>query len=156
VTGAAFGGAVLVVLTLFRLRASTALVLGSLLLGVFWMAGAALGLGVKINFSNFIAFPITFGIGVEYAVNVMNRYEVDGQQDILAAVRSTGAAVALCSATTILGYSSLLVAENQALFLFGLLAVVGEVTCLLAALVALPALLSLRRPSPAPPGAQAG
>ena len=64
--------------------------------------------------------------------------------------------MALCSATTILGYSSLLVAENQALFLFGLLAVVGEVTCLLAALVALPALLSLWRPSPAPPGAQAG
>jgi predicted RND superfamily exporter protein len=146
VTAGALGGAVLVVLALFRLRAATVLVLGSLLVGVLWMVGAVLGLGVKINFSNFIAFPITFGIGVEYAVNVVNRYEVDRRRDILAAVRSTGAAVALCSATTILGYSSLLVAANQALFLFGLLAVLGEVTCLLAALVAMPALLSLRSP----------
>jgi hypothetical protein len=145
VTLAAFAGAVLVVLALFRLRASTALVIGSLVAGILWMAGAMLGLRIKLNFSNFIAFPITFGIGVEYAVNVMNRHETDGQRDILEAVRTTGAAVALCSATTIIGYSSLLVASNQALFLFGLLAVLGEGTCLLAALVALPALVSWRQ-----------
>jgi predicted RND superfamily exporter protein len=145
VTLAAFAGAVLVVLALFRLRASTALVIGSLVAGILWMVGAMLGLRIKLNFSNFIAFPITFGIGVEYAVNVMNRHETDGQRDILDAVRTTGAAVALCSATTIIGYSSLLVASNQALFLFGLLAVLGEGTCLLAALVALPALVSWRQ-----------
>ena len=64
--------------------------------------------GVRINFANFIAFPITFGIGVDYAVNIMSRYVQDGEEDPVAAVRSTGAAVALCSLTTIIGYSSLL------------------------------------------------
>jgi predicted RND superfamily exporter protein len=56
-------------------------------------------------------------------------------------VLSTGGAVALCSLTTIIGYSSLLLAKNQALFLFGAVAVAGEICCLTAALIALPAVL---------------
>jgi predicted RND superfamily exporter protein len=120
-------------------------VAGSLVLGVLWLVGATLGLGIKINFSNFIAFPITCGIGVDYAVNVMNRYIQDGSRDISGAVRSTGGAVALCSLTTIIGYSSLLLAKNRALFLFGLVAVLGEIACLTAAVVALPAWLVCER-----------
>ena len=58
---------------------------------------------------------------------------------------STGGAVALCSLTTIIGYSSLLLAKNRALFLFGAVAVMGEVSCLFAALLALPAVLLVWR-----------
>jgi predicted RND superfamily exporter protein len=107
-------------------------------------------LGIKINFVNFIAFPITFGIGVDYAVNVMARYLRDGSKDIVAAVRGTGGAVGLCSLTTVIGYSSLLVAQNVGLFLFGLLAVFGEICCLTTAVVVLPAVLMLVRPSSRP------
>src|SRR5208282_4161706 len=99
----------------------------------------------KVNFANFIAFPITFGIGVDYSVNLVMRYIQDGERDPSDAVRSVGGAVALCSMTTILGYSSLLMAENRALFLFGLVAVMGEVCCLSTALVLLPAVLVLVR-----------
>jgi predicted RND superfamily exporter protein len=60
-------------------------------------------------------------------------------------VPGTGRAVALCSATTIIGYGSLLLARNQALFSFGLLAVLGEICCLSVAVVALPAALSTAR-----------
>jgi predicted RND superfamily exporter protein len=60
-------------------------------------------------------------------------------------VLSTGGAVTLCSLTTIIGYSSLLLAKNQALFLFGAVAVIGEVSCLSAALLALPATLLVWR-----------
>jgi predicted RND superfamily exporter protein len=61
--------------------------------------------------------------------------------------------VTLCSLTTIIGYSSLVVARNQALVSFGLLAGLGEVACLAAALLALPAVLRWRevaRPVSAP------
>ena len=135
----AFLGVVLVVLALFRLRRTSFYVLGSLVVGVLWLLGATMALGVKINFANFIAFPITFGIGVDYAVNVMSRYEQDG--DIARRGEHTGGAVALCSLTTIIGYSSLLLAENRALFLFGLFAVLGEIACLTTAIIVLPALL---------------
>jgi uncharacterized protein len=138
-SGTAFCAVVAVVLGLLRARWSTVLVLGSLVLGVLWMAAAMMGLGVKINFVNFIAFPITFGIGVDYAVNMASRWELEkGGASMLDAVQSTGGAVTLCSATTIIGYSSLLLAENRALFLFGVLAVLGEISCLVAAIVVLP------------------
>ena len=142
---AALAGVVAVVVALLRLRRATVYVVGSLVLGVLWLAGASRLLGVHVNFANFIAFPITFGIGVDYSVNVVGRWERDGSTDILAAVRSTGAAVALCSLTTIIGYSSLLMAQNRALFLFGLLAVLGEVMSLAVALVSFPALVLLAR-----------
>jgi hypothetical protein len=100
--------------------------------------------GIKINLVNFIAFPITFGIGVDYAVNVMARYLRDGGRSVAAAVRGTGGAVALCSFTTIVGYSSLLVAKNVGLFLFGVLAVLGEVTCLVTAIIVLTSVLLVR------------
>lgn len=138
---ASFLGVVAIVLLVVRWRRESAMVIGSLVVGVLWLAGATMLLGVKINFCNFVAYPITFGIGVDYAVNVMMRYTMDGRRDVTGAVRSTGAAVGLCSLTTIIGYSSLLLAKNRALFLFGATAVLGEIACLTAAVVALPALL---------------
>jgi uncharacterized protein len=134
-------GVVVTVLMLFRMGIATPFVIGSLVVGVLWMLSATTALGVKINFINLIAFPITFGIGVDYAVNVMGRYLQDGRNDVTAAIRATGGAVGLCSLTTIIGYSSLLVAQNRGLFLFGLVAVLGEVTCLTTAVAMLPAAL---------------
>jgi predicted RND superfamily exporter protein len=145
-SGLAFIGVVLTVVVIFRRGIATPFVIGSLLVGVVWLLGATLGFRIKINFVNFIAFPITFGIGVDYAVNVMARYVRDNDGDVEAAVRETGGAVGLCSLTTIVGYSSLLVAKNVGLFLFGLLAVLGELTCLTTAVVVLPAVLQLVRP----------
>ncbi len=138
---AAFAGVVIVVLLLLRFSRATPMVLGSLLLGVLWLAGAMMALHVKVNFANFIAYPITFGIGVDYSVNMASRWELDGRGSMLDVVRSTGGAVTLCSLTTIIGYSSLLLAQNRALFLFGLLAVLGEIACLSTAVVVLPACL---------------
>jgi predicted RND superfamily exporter protein len=143
---ASFLSVVVIVLLVLRWRRESLMVIGSLVVGVLWLAGATMLLHIKINFCNFVAYPITFGIGVDYAVNVMTRYMQDGQRDVTGAVRSTGAAVGLCSLTTIIGYSSLLLAKNRALFLFGATAVLGEMACLTAAVVALPALLvALRR-----------
>ena len=141
----AFIGVVLTVVLIFRGGIATPFVIGSLVVGVLWLLAATVVLGIKINFINFIAFPITFGIGVDYAVNVMARYLRDGGRDVAAAVRGTGGAVGLCSFTTIVGYSSLLVAQNVGLFLFGLLAVFGEIACLTTAVIVLPAVLALVR-----------
>jgi predicted RND superfamily exporter protein len=116
-------------------------VIGSLTVGVLWMAGAMMLLNQKLNFVNFAVLPITFGIGVDYAVNLYQRYRQSG--NVEEALSSAGGAVALCSATTIIGYATLVTADNQAIQSFGLTAVIGEITCLSAALFALPAVLSL-------------
>jgi uncharacterized protein len=141
-----FAGVVAVVFIVLRGRMASLYVVGSLLVGILWLGGFVMVGHIKINFCNFVAFPITVGIGVDYAVNVMMRYLQDGAGNVTGAVRSTGAAVGLCSMTTIIGYSSLLLAKNRALYSFGLTAVLGEIACLTTAVVALPAfLLVLRR-----------
>ncbi len=152
----AFFGVVLTVVLLFRGRMATPYVLSALLVGVLWMLALCMAMRIKINFINFIAFPITFGIGVDYAVNVMARYVGDGARDVGGAIRGTGGAVSLCSVTTIIGYSSLLVAKNLGLYYFGFLAVMGEITCLTVAVIVLPAALLWWRRSEANGRDQAG
>jgi hypothetical protein len=132
------------VAVVFRRGKSTALVIGALAIGVAWLAGLVFLLGVKLNFLNFIALPITFGIGVDYAVNIVGRYVREGgARAALEAVRETGGAVILCSATTTLGYLALVRSMNLGVRSLGVAAVIGEVTCLLAAVLVLPAALVL-------------
>ena len=128
----------------------------SLLVGVAWTVGIAALFGMRFNFLNFIALPITFGIGVDYATNVYGRFrlEAPSRDNLIRAVSHSGGAVAVCSGTTIIGYSSLLFSKNGALFSFGALAVLGELACLAAALFLLPAVLSMRL-APEPPAREA-
>jgi hypothetical protein len=140
----AFFSVVLLVVLLFRQGAAVGFTLLSLILGVSWLMGIIFSYEIKINFLNFIALPITFGIGVDYGVNIVQRYRIEGRGNILRAVRGTGGAVALASLTTIIGYGSLLMAGNQAFVSFGRIAILGEIMTLLAALFSLPAILHLR------------
>jgi predicted RND superfamily exporter protein len=140
--GLALLAVTVVVAAAFRRPSRIAVVIGTLLAGVTLLVGALVALDLKLSFFNFIAFPITFGIGVEYAVNVYRRHLEDPLSTRRWLGGATGA-VALCSATTIIGYASLLLASNRGLFSFGVLAVLGELCCLAAAVVALPAALSL-------------
>jgi uncharacterized membrane protein YdfJ with MMPL/SSD domain len=145
----------LAVLLLFRRARPATAVLGSLGLALFWMLGG-LGLsGVRLSFINFIALPVTFGIGVDYAVNVHGRYQLQPALGMAGALRGVGGAVILCSLTTSLGYLALLRAHNPAVRSLGSVAVLGEVSCLTTAVLILPALFVWRqgrRPGPAGPG----
>jgi predicted exporter len=125
----------------FRSMGLSFAAVGSLLAGVLLMLGSLGWLGARLNFSNFVALPITFGIGADYSINVLKRFQTEGRASLDRVVTNTGGAVALCSVTTVIGYGSLLVAQNRALFSFGVLAVAGELACLLTAILGLPAAL---------------
>lgn len=133
-----------VVVLAFRRGFASAVVLVSLLAGVAWMTGLLGVADVKLNFLNFIALPITFGIGVDYAVNVMQRYRREGPGGAVRAVKETGGAVVLCSMTTTLGYLALIKSMNYAVRSLGVAAVLGEIACLLAAIIVLPGALMWR------------
>lgn len=144
---AAFFATVVLVLVSFRQRMDSLLCIMALLMGILWMAATMAAIGMKLNFLNFVAFPITFGNGVDYSINVMRRYRLEQRagsaNPILSAVRRSGGAVVLCSMTTIVGYTSLYVSSNQAMNSFGLAMAISEVTCLLAAVLTMPAVMIL-------------
>jgi predicted RND superfamily exporter protein len=141
-TGVSLAAVVLVVILATSSKRGAFAVILSLLLGVTWMMSAAALRGEHLNFLNFVALPITFGIGAEYPFNIFDRSRLLGG-DVTRAVKLHLGAVSLCSYTTSIGYGSLLFADNQALQSFGRLAIAGELACLLAALLFLPSLLHL-------------
>jgi predicted RND superfamily exporter protein len=146
-TGASFCAVVVVVLLATGSVRGAFAVLTVLLLGVLWTVGGAALTDTKLNFVNFIVFPITFGIGCEYPFNVYDRSRILGG-DVSLALSRTGGAVALCSYTTVVGYGSLLFNDFQSLQSFGRLAMTGEIACLTGALFVLPAMLGVMRAKP--------
>ena len=145
--------ATLVIVALgFREKRSMVRVILSLLVGVFWTVGMLAVLRFKLNFLNFIALPVTFGIGVDYAVNIVQRDQE--LNDPLEVLRRTGGAVVLCSLTTLLGYLALARSLNYGVRSLGITAVIGEAACLISAALVLPAALvwlRQRRPTAAVP-----
>jgi predicted RND superfamily exporter protein len=71
-------------------------------------------------------------------------------------VLTTGGVVVLCSFTTVVGYASLLAADNAGIRSFGLAAMLGELTCVTAGVWLGPVLLDaferwpVRVPRPRP------
>src|SRR6185437_3539704 len=71
--------AVLIIISFtIRPAAAAVMALATLMLGVLLMVGGAGWAQVHVTFLNFIALPITFGIGAEYAINVVTRYREEG------------------------------------------------------------------------------
>lgn len=138
---AAFAAVLLVVLVTFRAGKPALLVLGGLLIGIGWMGLGISILDIKLNFLNFVALPLTFGIGVDYAVNVVWRATREGPDGALIAVRETGGAVVLSSLTTTLGYVALISSMNFAVRSLGVVAVLGEISTMVAAMLVLPGVL---------------
>ena len=134
------GLVVMVLLVVGRSRRAYA-VLAATAAGTLAMIAACALAGLKINFLDFVALPITLGLGVDYAINLADRAS---RSDPRTALRSTGGTVFVCSITTMIGYASLMVSDNLAIRGFGLASLLGEITCVVSAFVIVPAFIALR------------
>jgi predicted RND superfamily exporter protein len=139
---AAAGLVVMIVLVVGRNRRAVA-VLAATGVGALFMVAACAVLALRVTFLDFVALPITLGLGIDYAINIADRHDREGGADPIATLRSSGAAVFVCSLTTMIGYGSLLVSSNLAIRGFGMASLIGEVTSVLSALVLVPAVLAL-------------
>jgi hypothetical protein len=145
VTGiAALGLVAMVLLLVGRSRRAVAVLVASSAGSIAMIAVCALA-GLKINFLDFVALPITLGLGIDYAINIADRAT---REDPMLALRSTGGTVLVCSLTTVIGYLSLMASENLAIRGFGLASLIGEITCMVAAFVIVPALVALPQWAP--------
>ena len=151
VTIAAAVGVLLLLILAFRSRIGTTTIVVSVGLGTLWMIGFAALFDLKLNFLNFVVIPITLGIGADYGANIFARYRIEGPGSVANVLKSTGGAVVLSSATTIIGYASLITSTNMALQSFGIIADIGEFTCLATAEIVMTALIVWRENSRKPP-----
>lgn len=141
VTGLSFLCVCGLVLVFFRTLRRSLLLIVSFTTGVILMAGITAFSGFKMNFFNFIAYPITFGIAVDYGANVFSRLRV--RRTVVPALLEVAPAMMICSWTAIVGYASLIVSFNRGLRSFGWYAMLGELCTLTTAIVFLPAMVKL-------------
>jgi uncharacterized protein len=139
----AAAGAVVVIILILGVTRQAVVTLLCGASGVFLLLTAASLLGIRINFLDFVALPITIGIGIDYSVNIAARHRTEGRGSAARILVAAGPAVALCCYTTVVGYASLLFSANQGIRSFGLAALIGEMTCIGAAIALAPALLDL-------------
>jgi predicted RND superfamily exporter protein len=137
-------GAALVVVVILGVSRQAVVTLLCGASGVFLLLSAASLLGIRINFLDFVSLPITIGIGIDYSVNIAARHRTEGRGSAARILVAAGPAVGLCSFTTVVGYASLLFSANKGIRSFGLAALIGELTCIGAAIALAPALLDFR------------
>ena len=143
----AVAGVAILTLLVFRWRSHVILVLASLAMGVIWAFGAVrLELGyLNLITSSFISTLV--GVGVAYGIHPVSEYELEGAHtgDPRAAVQKayhrTGAPVTVAAVTTSAAFFSILLMRFRGFAELGLVAGVGVLLCLIAAMVTLPAML---------------
>jgi len=125
----------------FRSLAQALLAISPKLLGLLWMVGVMGYLGDSFNPANSMALPLTLGIGLIFGVQVLQHYLQPDHGSLFQ--DSTGPAIVTSSLASVLGFSTLLLAEHRGVASFGVVMTVGVIATLLASLITLPALIGV-------------
>ncbi len=123
-------------------------------LGLVWMLGAMAALGLAVNFLNIFVITMLVGIGIDYGVHLLHRWEEEGGAP--EAVGETAKAIAVAALTTVVGFGSLVTSHFPGLRSVGGAAILGVGAAALLSVSLLPVLLSWLRPRLGPGGATGG
>jgi predicted RND superfamily exporter protein len=125
------------------LRALLALL--PLAVGMVWMLGAMGWMGLRLNFFNVFVLTMIIGIGVDYGVHLLHRWnESGGDREALA---ETAKAIAVAALTTMVGFGSLVLSHYPGLRSVGAAAILGAFSTAVLGITLLPALLSAKEKS---------
>jgi predicted RND superfamily exporter protein len=146
-TGAAIGviGVAVVLAIGFRTLRLVPLALAPTALGLLWSVGALSMAGVVLDLFSAFALLASIGIGVDYSVHVLYRRQTRPEAGIGGAVADVTPALVLAAATAIVGFGSLATSSYAPLRLFGIVSALTIVSCLVTAVVVLPAAIWDRR-----------
>ena len=148
---AALVGVVLVALLLwldYRRLSYTLMSLAPLAVGIVWMLGAMVALGIAMNFMNIFVSTMIIGIGVDYGVHMIHRYrelQAAGRDQLHAGLIETGKAIVLAALSTIVGFGTMSLSHYPGLRSMGAVAILGALSTCLVAITLLPAYLGLLR-----------
>lgn len=146
---AALGVLALVFFT-FRWHAHAGLVFLTLLAGILWTLGVVRVVPGYLNLITTAVVPTLLGIGVAFGLHPVSDYEVDGGHAehgaaaLDRAFRATLTPVTVSALTTAAAFFTILLIPFRGFAELGLVAGIGVLLCLLAAVTVLPALLARR------------
>jgi len=140
------GAMALLVLATYKPLASLYLTLGVVGLSGVWAFGLLGWLGIPVNFLMAAVFPLLMGIGDDYAIHLLHRYEEErckkhpGPHAIRIALARTGRAIGLTTITTAVGFTALFFAPSPPIRWFGLLSAASVISALIITVTLIPAM----------------
>ncbi len=114
-----------------------------LTIGVFWMLGLMGLFGIQLTVVNIMGLPMIIGIGVDDGVHIVHRWRIEGKGKVTQVFSSTGKAILLTSATTMLAFGSLVFSVWSGFASLGVAMFVGVGTCFLSTVIVLSGILGL-------------
>ena len=131
----------------FRRLFDTVASLFPLIVGVIWMLGGMVALGLSMNFFNVFVTAMIIGVGVDYGVHMIHRYREEkgaSRERLEAGLTETGKAVVLAALANMVGFGSLAWSSYPGIQSIGYVAIMGSSSSALVALTVLPAYLAIR------------
>lgn len=125
----------------FRSFRKSALVMFSILAGVFWVFGVMYLVGAKLNLYNMVMIPAVMGMSIDNSIHVFHRYQELGRGSLSKVLSTTGISAMLASFTNASGFFGLVFCTHGGLKSMGVLASIGLATCLVTTLLYLPMIL---------------
>jgi hypothetical protein len=119
-------------------------------LGLTWAAGALAIAGVELDLFAVFAVVTFVGIGVDYGVHLVHRYQERG--DGVRATAELAPVILVAAAITMLGYGTLVTSSYPPLRSIGVVSVASTVALAAASVLVLPALLLASPPAIKPRG----
>ena len=110
----------------------------SLILGLVWTFGTMAYLGYAITTSTMAMGAMLLGLGIDYGIHLMHRYDEDG---IIKAISGTGSAIIITTATTMAGFLALVFADMAMISEMGMAMALGVFFCMVATILVLPPLM---------------
>lgn len=121
-------------------RALLALV--PLFVGMVWMLGGMALIGLRLNFFNIFVLTMIVGIGVDYGIHLLHRWNESGGDPT--AISETAKAIAVAALTTMVGFGSLVLSHYPGLRSVGGTAILGALSTAVLSITLLPVLLSMK------------
>ena len=109
-----------------------------LAMGLSFTCAAFVWCGLKLSMISFVGIPILMGIGIDIIIHLMHRIDEEGKGRINVALRTTGKAAVFSALTTMVSFSSLLIASNRGIQSLGVMTVLGLLLIVLCAFTVVP------------------
>ncbi len=98
---------------------------------------------VALNPANLIVLPLIVGVGVDNGVHILHDYRSKSRAKPYRMSAATGRGILVAALTTIVGFATLMISRHQGMRSLGFALALGVTCCMCAALVVLPAMLTL-------------
>jgi hypothetical protein len=139
----ALGTIFLILLVDFRSLSYAVLGMVPLVGGFIWMVGLFVLFGWKFDVANVEALPLILGIGIDDAVHILHAVKRRGMNNLPDILRHTGRALLLTSLTTSIAFGAIAFSSHRGFAGMGMLLVLGVVSCFIASVVLLPAVMRI-------------